>query len=134
MTFKMPPTPECDKISARRDEHEAIVGFVRWLDDQAETLCIRVKYCRCNHCNACDENHEEDPGNCDCDCEWTKVDYKFLNDSSKGSLLARYFGIDEWKMEDEKRAIMNAYNRRIEYERSNHHRDPGGDTVPQPDS
>lgn len=86
MSIEMPPTPEHDKLTAHKAEHEAIVAFLHWLDsDEARffNVCARERY------------RGED--------RWFPC-----SDGQRAQLIADYFDVDPDALEAEKRAMLDA--------------------------
>lgn len=70
--------PEHAKIARHRDEHEAIVSFVSFLDD-SDTHSI---------------------------CHWSRSEWKALGETGLAKLIAVYFDIDYNKFLDEKDVML----------------------------
>jgi len=79
MEIEMPGCPECDKMLKVAQDSHKLGEFIDWLNGQEITLCTWDSY------NEQYVNCHENPEN----------------------LLARYFGIDLKKVEQEKRALLD---------------------------
>lgn len=77
-----PSYPEHEKLLARPAEHETIVAFLNWLNDQGYTVCNFNK-------------------------GWEHSHYQPIN-GNEASLVAGFFGVDEKALEKEKREILRA--------------------------
>jgi steroid 5-alpha reductase family enzyme len=73
-----PETPELDKASKIRAQSQAIGEFIEWLPEQAMTICTY---------SDADEAY-------------------FPSGFNINTLLAKFFGLDEDKMEAERRALL----------------------------
>lgn len=89
-----PKTPECDKLSAVKDQRNAIVQFLEWLSDQGIELAAYHK-----HTDAC------------CDEEGDRVCGLGENtlwgvNKRHESMAYEFLGIDEKKLEAERQMIL----------------------------
>ena len=93
------PTPELDKIEKARDDSQKLGEFLEWLF--GEKGCVIAKY------------HEHTPfcygddDSYDLVCGYHRDELHPIH-SNINTLLAEYFGVDEAKAEQERRAILDA--------------------------
>lgn len=81
--------PEHEKMAKVREELDTIGEFLEWLPTTGKLIC--------------------DPPEPSTGTYWTKPYYTPSNSSSIPQLLAKYFGIDEKVLEDEKRAMLKEF-------------------------
>ena len=79
------PTPEHDKLAARRTEHDTIVDFVQWLDTADAAGPYNL-------------------------ARWDRRRGKFeaVSDRQRGDLIAAYFGVDRAAYDAETEALFAA--------------------------
>lgn len=102
--------PEHDKLSKISDQSQAIGEFLNWLADVKEVLLAQyaVESRICRNCDHEDPHEGEECGECGCDRQPVRnPDRIYPYRGRKTKLLAEFFGIDENRLEDEKRAMLD---------------------------
>jgi hypothetical protein len=95
-------TPECDKLSKVFELSNNIGAFLDWLGEQGIVLGKHHE-----HTDSC----RGEDGFIGCGCR--NGDIVLINESFE-KLLARYFDIDLKKVEEERRAILDAFRKQTE--------------------
>ena len=115
--------PEHDKLTAISDDAQICGGFVEWLREIQELHLTKwfEKRFFCTECGEVPENEVRGNGmysdsnaygfhknneRCDADVEYVSAGYQ-LERRNIEELLAEFFGIDEQKLENEKRAMLD---------------------------